>query len=789
MARSLQRWTNYNTEALASKVCMFVEFRSVLLLRMAATRARARRIAILRPTVRLALLALSFAGVAGARPIVIEESQQLDRPSADHRYFAEFVAIDGDYALATALRSDRGFNYPYQQLALLYHRGADGQWAFERIVVDNDTDAASWNNPGVAMKNGIAAVSVTPFLTFRLTPQGWVSTPSPFPAPVGDPDWANGQNVRIDGSTLVSSADRCHYGAVSSQWQNGTWAGTQSVHGNPRICSLANYAMSLDIDGNTLVVTNPQEDSDQVPTDLKIYGRNAPGAPWQLSATLPTGEWGRGVAVRGDDIVVGSWHPLGNEIYRRGAGGWQHAGHLPTLRGFGFYYDGAYQFAKNGEFILFGGTGITESGRGAIHVYRQRADGSYEHVAILTSSTGEDLRGVVEISGRTVIASGLSPDDYEHRRLYFFELPANLANPAVVQDDFESGTAAGWTARPGSQLAVVASGNTRVYRQSSLVGETGAVLEDSDWTNQAVQADVRPTAFQGADRWFGLATRFADESNYYYVTLRSSGVVQLKRKQNGAFITLGSRALPVAANQSYRVRLESIGSLHRVFVDGVQQLSAFDAGLTRGRAALLTYRASADFDNVVLTPSPLTPILEMDFSSASDCEILVRDPLFVRSGTSRWDCPEPYPYEYLRQASLEGIARGAIGPVTDDQIAQVRVNPESFAAGGTQDKWVGVMARYTDEQNYYYLSLRSSNTVSLRKLNNGAIVNLGTAPFTVNPGTWYTLRLETVGSKVRAYVDGRLVFERNDASLPTGNTGMATYRAAARFDDILVYQP
>jgi hypothetical protein len=422
-------------------------------------------------------------------------------------------------------------------------------------------------------------------------------------------------------------------------------------------------------------------------------------------------------------------------------------------------------------------------------VYRKRVDGTYEHVALLTSSTGENLGGVVEISGRTVIASAMQADDYEHRKLYFFELPAELSTPALVQDDFESGNAAGWSARPGSQLAVVASGDTNVYRQTSLAGEAGAIFNDTDWISQAVQADVRPLAFQGSDRWFGLATRFADESNYYYVTLRSSGSVQLKRKRNGAFVTLGTQALPVVANRNYRVRLESIGSVHRVFVDGVLRLSVFDGALERGRAALMTFRTSAEFDNVVVSPSPLTPLLEMGFASSSDCGILLRDELFVRTGTSQWECPEPYPYENLRQASLAGVARGAIGPVTDDQIAQVRVMPEAFATGGTQDKWVALMARYVDERNYYYLSLRSSNAVSLRKLTNGAITDLGTAALAVTPGAWYTLRLEVIGQQLRAFVDGRQVLEARDSSLSAGNAGLATYRASARFDDFTAGQP
>lgn len=38
--------------------------------------------------------------------------------------------------------------------------------------------------------------------------------------------------------------------------------------------------------------------------------------------------------------------------------------------------------------------------------------------------------------------------------------------------------------------------------------------------------------------------------------------------------------------------------------------------------------------------------------------------------------------------------------------------------------------------NYYHLLLRSANTLSLRKLTDGAIRQIGTVALPVNPGTW-----------------------------------------------------
>ncbi len=102
---------------------------------------------------------------------------------------------------------------------------------------------------------------------------------------------------------------------------------------------------------------------------------------------------------------------------------------------------------------------------------------------------------------------------------------------------------------------------------------------------------------------------------------------------------------------------------------------------------------------------------------------------------------------------------------------------------------VGPMARHVDERNYYYLTLRSSNTVSLRKLVNGAVTVLDTATLPVSPATWYSLRLDAVGDQIRGYVDGRLLVEATDAAHPTGTAGPVMFKAAVDYDDYSSIQP
>jgi hypothetical protein len=85
--------------------------------------------------------------------------------------------------------------------------------------------------------------------------------------------------------------------------------------------------------------------------------------------------------------------------------------------------------------------------------------------------------------------------------------------------------------------------------------------------------------------------------------------------------------------------------------------------------------------------------------------------------------------------------------------------------------------------------VRNSNTVSLRKLVNGAITVLGTATLTVTSNTWYDLRLDAVGNDLRAFVNGVQVLQATDVSHAGGQGGILTYKTGAEFAGYIAWQP
>jgi hypothetical protein len=159
-----------------------------------------------------------------------------------------------------------------------------------------------------------------------------------------------------------------------------------------------------------------------------------------------------------------------------------------------------------------------------LHVFRERVDQGFDEVAQLTTPDGAPIITEFDISGSAVAAAIWD-------KLFFYQIPDSDGAPRTQQYDFESGANGQWTFVPGSNFSVAQSGLTHVFRQSSLVSDASAI-HPADLTTQAIQADITPTAINGNDRWIGLVTRYTDESNYYYVTWRSSGWIVLKRMRD-----------------------------------------------------------------------------------------------------------------------------------------------------------------------------------------------------------------------------------------------------------------
>jgi hypothetical protein len=109
---------------------------------------------------------------------------------------------------------------------------------------------------------------------------------------------------------------------------------------------------------------------------------------------------------------------------------------------------------------------------------------------------------------------------------------------------------------------------------------------------------------------------------------------------------------------------------------------------------------------------------------------------------------------------------------------------------GTNDAWADIAAHVVDERNYYYLTLRRRNELSLRRMVNGQVQVIATVPQAATLNTWYDLGLEIIGINIRAYVDGDLKISARDPNMTGGGkNAILMYKTAADFYHYIAYQP
>jgi hypothetical protein len=136
------------------------------------------------------------------------------------------------------------------------------------------------------------------------------------------------------------------------------------------------------------------------------------------------------------------------------------------------------------------------------------------------------------------------------------------------------------------------------------------------------------------------------------------------------------------------------------------------------------------------------------------------------------------------QSSSSGLTRSVAGSSGwTDYVVQARVKVVG-------NKYASLIARYVDDGNFYFMSLRADNhKIEFKRMIGSGSTGLGSFNAGINAGTWYTASFEVRGNVLSAYLDGTLVFTKTDTlsnPLMTGKIGLGTLDSAAVFDEVLV---
>jgi hypothetical protein len=733
-------------------------------------------------TISLITCALLFAAVSHARPQVIEETWTIAPPDSSWTYFGRNVAVDTSWALVQGDRyiSDPEYGIRHEGAALLYEK-VGTRWVY-RGVLGQVEEATEWITQGLAMKNGVAVVIQGSLRIFERNGSTWTEAPTNIPAAA-----YQGPDIEIVNGKILVGTPNCAWDSGVLAKVDGVWTIEERLEGIRHDCGDNPAAAMLDMDTRRAAVMNA-EDEQTVPLIRLFRAGTQPGAPaWEQSAEIARPEgitvFGPDITMRGSNLMVTGTRETGTLVFREINGMWgRYVENMDPVDGGlqpGGYSVSATNLEHNSQYFFQRNYSYDRKAY-VVNVFSVEVAATNErqrltHRASLVAKNGGSLGdGGIDVSGSRVIVSGRENFDGDNT-VRVFDMPTTLSPRSIRVDDFNGDRFFDWNTTPGSAFVVTTVGTNRVWRQSSTVGDAASYLPSTETTDQAIEAEITPLSFNGADRWAGLAVRRIDAANYYYVTARSSGSVQLRKNVNGVFSTLASVPYAVVAGRKLRLRLESIGTALRVYINGRQAITVFDTSLTHGQSGVATYRASADFDNVVLSQAPQASIFVSDFAAP--------DTLPWANDFGNWQQTGGV---YRQADLLTPNSRAIAGSMSDEQVVQARVKVTAFGSG---DPWVGLIAKYADAQNYTYVTLRKSGKIFLRYLAGGIIQGVAEANYPVTPGVWYTLRYEQVDGRARVFVNDQLVIDGAGTGGPKGRVGLMTYRATAEFDDFTAYQP
>jgi hypothetical protein len=758
------------------------------------------------PRVMMGVLVLgamtALTPLSWSAPVIVEESARLQSPGASAG-LGGAVAIYGNHLIAgSEVPLDGEF---VKCVTLLFERPtATGAWSYTaqltNIAVADDRGgchlavAAAANTVGVSVRDHA--------FVYERTSTGWLETQLPLP-----PD-------RTDfASDIALANDFVVVGGVSSQGVAGfiyrrsavgQWAFESTVVAGAVTRGDNDYlGESVATDGRSIVIGKPDPGSGLAPGLLYVFRRAANGQWFKVDALhddlTPVS------AAAGGDVTVATPTPgVGVAAYTDGRGGasifresspdvWSNLDNVRPLNARIGPFTGVFGVDLN---TLPGPVGLATSqpfamdrgaDSGSVTVYAPK--NGFEVFEPVVKFLASDARPGL-LLGRSMSFQGDTLAATGGDRVYVFRVPANLAQPAIVQDDFADANAAGWIQSSPTWTVPVSRGS-RVYRQNSTTDARFTTLSQINRSNVAIEADVRPVAFNGSDRWVGLLARHVDSQHYYYVSLRNNNTLRLARRIGDSFTTLASTALTVTPNRNYHVRLEAVGTWLRVYIDGRLRLQARDTTFKQGSVGFRTHFAQAEFDNVLVSPNPALTLLADDFE----------EPGFLQWKTTpsaNWSVVASGANHVLRQAvasgrtfAIAGIPYDAAQPEAADQIIAARVRAISFSSG--TNPWFGLIARYRDNANYMLITVNRNGYITLSKINSGAVQVFDSALLTVTAGTWYALRLEAVDDRLRVYVNGSLALEGRDPVVDPASTrgryGLITAGTAAEFDDVTVTQP
>ncbi len=141
--------------------------------------------------------------------------------------------------------------------------------------------------------------------------------------------------------------------------------------------------------------------------------------------------------------------------------------------------------------------------------------------------------------------------------------------------------------------------------------------------------------------------------------------------------------------------------------------------------------------------------------------------------------------EVLAQTNPSGLALAVTNDSDDPKQDQV-VEADIATANTNSGSWVGLVARYVDANNFYYLALKNDLTFSAYKRVNGVDTLLRQSTWRSTGTVTHVKFIVTGNGALNSYINGDGLSLTDDTTFRQGRAGLATFQTRADFDNVFV---
>ncbi len=323
---------------------------------------------------------------------------------------------------------------------------------------------------------------------------------------------------------------------------------------------------------------------------------------------------------------------------------------------------------------------------------------------------------------------------------------------------------------------------------------TYALTGDPQWSE--LRLIVRMYSDDG--NAIGVTFRYVDGDNYYRLSLDANrNYRRLIKKQDGVVTTLWEEVGGYKVGESFTLTVNAIGSRLVGYLDNIRLFDLTDNANATGRIGVYCWNdPKAHFEWVEVRRLPLEAyalLRDRFIDSVIDSDISRWH--FIDEGTintpSHWEIFEGTLRQtgsiYSDPATRDSLPKKGTQAITGDRSWKdviVRARLRSLDDGA-----IGLLFRYTDENNYYRFSMEKENFCRrLVKNVGGTFTLLWEDDLVYEIGRTYEVTIVAIGSTLRGYLDGVPMFVVEDSALVTGCIGLYCWaNNDARFSNIQVY--